>query len=156
MAMPLVENTIYCWASPDLRVGFSSLLPRKRFKTWFHALFFRLALPFPQNPLDNLKVIVSPLNLIVLFYLIPQLHKIGYPAHWLSEVLTSILSGSLRTTARPPRVRPLTIEDLEKDHPDRSLCVAPFAPELAVIARLFQPILPFSLPSTVPAIDKIH
>lgn len=61
------------------------------------------------------------------------------------------------TTARPPRCSPSSPSDIKKDHPERKLCTVPFSKEMETLARMFEPLLPFSLiSSTVPNRNDIH
>ncbi|KAF4632283.1 hypothetical protein G7Y89_g5844 [Cudoniella acicularis] len=139
---PMADYSYYVWAqaSPN---SFSQLMPRAEFTKWFYGLFFRLTLPFQQQLLPYYEVIFSPLNLTILFRLIPHMVSLGYPAHWLSEVLNNIISNHVLTTARPPRTKPMRAIDIDRPHPLRKLCTAPFSYELATLAQLFQPLLPF-------------
>jgi hypothetical protein len=101
-------------------------------------------------------MIHSPLNLSVLFRLVAQLRVIGYPSHWMPECLDAIIENTVTATTRPPRSSPTTIAEVTNDYPDRRLSTAPFADEMAFLARIFQPLLPFSLTSTLPPLDDIY
>ncbi|KAE8445339.1 hypothetical protein EG329_013461 [Mollisiaceae sp. DMI_Dod_QoI] len=154
---PLADFTFYSWCQPTIKHDFSSLLPRKAFTKWFYALFFRLALPFEQDIFQHSKVIHSPLNLTILFRLITHLQTLGYPSHWMSELLNNIVENKVTTTARPPRTKPLRPADVRREYRSRHLCTSPFAQEMATLARLFQPLLPFSLNSTaIPSQKEIY
>ncbi|CZR68941.1 uncharacterized protein PAC_18842 [Phialocephala subalpina] len=142
---PLSDYTIYVWCQPNIKHGFSCLLPRKAFTKWFYGLFFRLALPYEQDLLQNSKIIFSPLNFTILLRLITHLHILGYPSHWMSDVLNNIIESKVTTTARPPRTKPMRPADVRREYRSCHLCTAPFAQEMATLARLFEPLLPFSL-----------
>jgi hypothetical protein len=147
MAYPMADYTYYTWSVAGPHI-FPSLLPRKKFTKWFYSLFFRLALPMTLNLVDNMRVIFSPLNLCVLLRLITQLRSFGYSSHWLSEPLLNIIYNTVNTTARPPRTKPMRPVDVKREYRDKKLCTAPFSHELATLARLFQPLLPFKLVSS--------
>ncbi|TVY92831.1 hypothetical protein LAWI1_G006042 [Lachnellula willkommii] len=117
---PMADYTYYTWLGPDAH-SYPNLLPRKAFTKWFYGLFFRWALPFNQNPRIVSEIILSPLNLTILFRLIPHLCTLGYPAHWLSEVLTNIITNNVITTARPPRTKPMRPADVKRKHAEKKL-----------------------------------
>jgi hypothetical protein len=127
--------------------AFVDLLPRKPFTKWFFGVFFRLALPFNQNNSPSNGIILSPLNLTILFRLISYLSTIGYPSHWLSECLENVIENKVVTTARPPRTKPMRPADVQRNCPAKKLCTAPFSYEMATLAQLFQPLLSFTLTS---------
>lgn len=154
---PMADYTIYAWSNPNPQRPYSGLLERRQFIKWFYGLFFRLALPYEQNLGRTTKIIWSPLNMSIIFRLIAHLHGIRYPAHWLSEPFLNILSKTITTSARPPHKKPMRPSDLKVDQTEKKLCTAPFAPELAALASIFQPILPFSVPSSsIPDVNDVH
>lgn len=153
---PMAYYTYYTWSGPNAH-SYPDLLPRKAFTKWFYGLFFRWALPFNQNPRIVAEIILSPLNLTILFRLIPHLCTLGYPAHWLSEILTNIITNNVITTARPPRTKPMRPADVKRKYAEKKLCTAPFAHEMATLAALFQPLLPFAVLSPlVPSLGSVY
>jgi hypothetical protein len=157
MTYPLADYTFYTWAHPNPRHVFSALFPRKPFTKWFYAMFFKLAIPLGHDVVAHMKIIYSPLNLTILFRLIAQLHRLGYPAHWLSEPLQNIIENKIVTTCRPPRKKPMRAADVKREYPEKKLCSAPFALEMATLAQLFQPLLPFLLTSpNVTSLNSIY
>ena len=143
--------------STSQALGFTDLLPRDDFNKWFYALFFKIALPMnweeqhncPAGASDTCKIL-SPLNLTVLFRLLSHLSSVGYPAHWLVEIITNLLSDKVVTTGRPPRESPLTIKSAKRQHPAKKLSTALFIPELRTLTSMLECTLPFSLPASVP------
>ncbi|KAA8567589.1 hypothetical protein EYC84_008064 [Monilinia fructicola] len=133
--------------SGSLLQSFEKLLPRKAFMKWFNALFFRLAIPYNLDLYNFGSIIYSPLTLSIVFRLIVHLRMIGYPSHWLSEALFNILENKVHTTARPPRRSPNPVIEVKREHPAKHLCTNPFAPEMGTLTRIFEALLPFSLPS---------
>lgn len=130
-------------------------VPRAELSRWLFAHFFKLALPCSRDPDDhNLDLFLFPtLNLTNFFRLLIHLHEIGYPAHWLADVLAKILENQVVTTARPPRTLPLEVDEVSRRHPAAKLSTAPYILEMTTLTVLFQRILPFcpittaSLPS---------
>ena len=148
MAMtPLAFNTIFKHSALE-KHGFSSLLTRVEFRKWFYALFFRIALPM-TIVLHWKSIIHPPLNLTVLFRLIPHLCSVGYPCHWLAEIITNLLSDAIATTVHPPRETPLSIESVLRQYPARKLSTALFVPELRMLTSIFQSTWSFSLPASI-------
>ncbi|GAB7360068.1 hypothetical protein MBLNU230_g7588t1 [Neophaeotheca triangularis] len=121
---------------------FGELLPRCRLETWLYRFFLKTAIPFPRTPADR-QLIYSPLNLTVFFRLLGHLHNMGYLAHWLTEIVSTLLSGEITTTARPPRSEPLMIREVNTNFPSRKQSVAPFLAEMRTLASMWQPALAF-------------
>jgi hypothetical protein len=103
------------------------------------------------------KIILSPLNLTIIFCLIPYIQSLGYPSHSLSEPLTNVIENKVATAGRPPRRKPMSVEDVKPDHPDKTLCTVLFSYELAYLAQLFRPLLSFSLNTPIiPTVNDIY
>lgn len=157
-----MKDYIYNHWSTSSPHEFAKLLPRAAFEKWFNALFFRLALPFniDLSRVNNhtiRMVLSSSLNLSVLYRLIQHLVGIGYPSHWLSNALETLLDNDVQSNARPPRQSPVTVEDVRRQHPTMKLSTAPFLHEMGTLAQLFQPLLPFELTSkNVPRLENIY
>lgn len=154
--MPMADYTVYRLAGQTLWRSFSNLLDCPSFNKWFYGLFLKLALPFNMDIENNLMLITSPLNFLALFNMIVNLRQIGYPSHWMSELLDAILSGSIRTTAQSPRNSPADQSTVEKEYPNKLLCTTPFVAEMALLSQVFATLLPFSPTSAViPSADDI-
>jgi hypothetical protein len=154
---PMAYYTKYRLCGASLDQPFNELLPRPAFNKWFYGLFFRLALPFNLQLQDHRNIITSPLTLTVIFHLIGRLRTLGYPSHWMSENLSLILENKVVSTCRPPRSSPSSITDVERNHPMKQLSTTPFVYEMRTLARIYEPILPFSVASeTIPSEDEIY
>ena len=123
------------------------LMPRHALETWLYRLFLKLAIP-KERPMRDIVRIYSPLNLSAFVWLYGHLFEIDYPAHWLSGVLTSILSGKIKTRARPPRSDPLKIREVKVDMPALDQSTAPFVMETRTLLSICQSILPFRIIAT--------
>ncbi|KAM0151843.1 hypothetical protein ACHAQE_008348 [Botrytis cinerea] len=164
--VPLASYTYYCWNQPIDSVPLSkqvkARLSREDLKKWFHALFLKMAIPMTCDhrlSSDNNEMIYSPLNLTILFRQPGHLYSLGYPAHWLSEILVPLLedAGMLKTNVRPPRNVPLQPNQVNSKYPIKKLCIMPFVPELKTLTTLFAPLLPFRIdPNLLYPIDKIY
>ncbi|TVY26359.1 hypothetical protein LHYA1_G006012 [Lachnellula hyalina] len=86
---PMADYTYYTWSGPGPHL-YPDLLPRKAFTKWFYGLFFRWALPFNQKPHIFHEIILSPLNLTILFRLILD-------PSWGDEVDGSVKGGAWET-----------------------------------------------------------
>ncbi|TVY65622.1 hypothetical protein LSUE1_G006743 [Lachnellula suecica] len=153
----LPDYTFYSWHGKLLKLpGFDSLLQRNAFKAWFYALFFQVALPFNCDIQDDQLIVYAPLNLTILFPLMEQLRLLGYSSHWMSECLENIIGNKVITTSRPPRVMPTRVKEAEKTYLNKKLTTTPFSAEMATLARIFQPLLPFSVPKNVLSLEPIY
>ncbi|KAB8295810.1 hypothetical protein EYC80_008632 [Monilinia laxa] len=158
---PLADVTVYQWypRNNPYNRPISAVLPRERMKVWFYGLFLKLALPMQSLAayIPKTHEIYSPLNLSILFRQLAHLRLLGYPSHWLSDVLVPLFSSTITTTARPPRYTPMEPRHVSAIHPTKQLCIAPFSPEMKTLAAIFAPILPFRLdPSVIYSLDEIH
>lgn len=136
--------------------SFSNLLSRQQFEAWLYRLFLKMAIPIKRE-MRHPTLIYSPLNLAAFLRLCGHLHSVGYPAHWISGVLDELLSGTIRTTARPPRTDPLAIEEADAKMPMLKQCTKPFVAELTTLMSLWQFALPFGvLSKEIPDVQKVH
>jgi tetratricopeptide (TPR) repeat protein len=110
---------------------------------WLYAIFLQIALPASVSEMGS--CIYSPLNLTIFFRLISRLHELGYPAHWLSEVISAILSNQVHTTARFPCTSPLTVEESDRKHSRMHIDIAPFIPEFSALTAMWMYELPFGI-----------
>jgi len=124
---------------------FGELLSRPKLETWLYRVFLKIAIPCPRDIVD-FTMIYSPLNLTTFFRIIEHLHTIsGYPAHWLSHVVSSILSGKIHTSARSPRSDPLTVKEVKTVFPALTQSTAPFAAQMSTLAAIWSGFLPFTI-----------
>lgn len=148
--------------SPWSRTSFGSLpfarlLPRPKLVHWLFTMFLKIVIPANRSFQDWDTLFYAPLNLTIFMRILIHLHEVGYPSHWLSEVLAQILENQVVTTARPPQTSPLKIEESRKDHPMKQLSCAPFIDEMRSLTALFLPLLPFSIMTSVlPRIEEIY
>ncbi|GME60903.1 hypothetical protein E4T50_10470 [Neofusicoccum parvum] len=83
----------------------------------------------------------------IFFRLLNHLREVGYPAHWLSDILSPLLTNTLETGARPPRTVPLALEETRQmfTNPPQPMSIAPFITELTTLASIWLPALNFGL-----------
>lgn len=155
--LPLIKYNPYSREALDSQDAWSALLPQVEFQKWFYSLFFRIALPHNVNIAKTHEIILSPLNLTVMFRLITQPRDFGYPSHWMSGILDNIIENKVIATCRPPRATPITVSALKRQYKSKKLCTVPFAYEIATPTRIFSPILPFIAESPkIPSQEEIH
>jgi hypothetical protein len=136
------------WYHLNVSSEYKDLMPRADLQTWLYRLFFKAILPFGERIITSRAPIHSPLNLTYLFRLCAHLHSIGYPAHWLSEVISNLLSGTVTTTARPPRTEPLKPSEIDATRKPMTQSVAPFTAELSTLVAMWQLLLTFCILSS--------
>lgn len=154
-AFPVLAQYVK-WHHQPVETSFSNLLPRSHFETWLYRLFLKMAIPI-KRPLRDFALVYSPLNLTAFLRLCCHLHSVGYPAHWISGVLEDLVSGKIRTTARPPRTDPLAIEENTAQKSALKQSTKPFVAELSTLLSLWQFRLPFGILSeNIPIIHDVH
>lgn len=136
-------------------LSFPELLPRNEIEIWLHRHFLKLVLPLARD-FTSWTMICAPLNLSVFFRLLEHLHRVGYPAHWLSSVLSDLLVGSITTRARAPRSDPLSIAEVNTALTERKQSIAPFLTELATLSAIWEPVLPFGSVESTRLPDPHH
>ena len=122
------------------------MLSRDNLELWLYRLFLKLAIPKDRFP-RSYELIYSPWNLSVYIRLFVHLNEIGYPAHWLSAILSNICSGAISTRARPPRSEPLKISESKADMPVLKQSTTPFVAEMTTLLSMYQVALPFAVVS---------
>jgi hypothetical protein len=111
---------------------------------WLHAHFLKLYLPFPRKQWDDNQV-YAPLNITTFFRLINHVSEAGYPAHWISEILSKLCEGEIVTTARAPRALVTDVDLALRVYPTRKLCLKPFMAEFKTQLAIWRRLLPFGL-----------
>lgn len=125
----------------------SQLLSKDATSTWLYGLFFKLALPSNRQPISPLMRVHSPLDLSTFYRLLVHLTELGYPGHSLSQVIVSILTDNVTTSARPATSQVLTGPEVIawKTNVKRTFCVALFFAKMSTLAAIFTRDLPFAI-----------
>ncbi|KAI0332169.1 hypothetical protein GY45DRAFT_1369329 [Cubamyces sp. BRFM 1775] len=77
----------------------SALASRDELTTWLTRVLFNTFIPgYSKLRPHNVR---CPHNLAAFFGLLFYPHRVGYPAHWLSDFLTRVLSGSMVSDMAP-------------------------------------------------------
>lgn len=124
---------------------------------WLKRLFLKIALPKDKRDIESWVMIYSPINFTIFLRLLVHLHNVGYPSHWLSATWAEILSGTITTSARAPKTEPLSIKEGNATMPAFQQSTVPFVAELTTLTALWQPVLPFTVPTPkLPVVQDVH
>ena len=140
----------YRWKSAGPRPrAFDQLLSKAELAQWLYALFLHIALPASRKH-ENTEFGASPmvwksLNLTAFLRLLMHLHTIGYPAHWLGQVLANILKDDVVTSARPPIKCPIDLDECLKRRDMKKMSTSAFVAELSTLTAMFSRVLPFAV-----------
>lgn len=128
----------------------SDLASRDELTTWLTRVLFNTLIPGRTRlPPENVRL---PNNLVAFFGLLVHLHRVGYPAHWLSEFLARVLSGSMVSDIAPyGEVWPIPLADLNRRVPSRRVRTDPWLAEFENIVATAYYAIPFPVASTLPA-----
>ncbi|KAG7447536.1 uncharacterized protein BT62DRAFT_1060778 [Guyanagaster necrorhizus] len=124
----------------------STLATREELILWLTRVFITTILPpEPPNPRAELLCRVRyPNNLVAFFGLLMRLPTIGYPLHWISEYLNTLLSDNLVTDLVPYRGKfPIPPGEPAQHAPSRRVNLNPWLSELETITALSYEALPF-------------
>ncbi|KAK7056830.1 hypothetical protein VNI00_002547 [Paramarasmius palmivorus] len=122
-------------------IPFEQLPPREDLKVWLTRILLSIITPGTAST-DNRRLIY-PHTLAIFIWLLLRLQKLGYPSHWLSEYLQSVIDDDLTSRvvphlgARPSRGTRLG--------PNRHLNLHPWRLELETILALAYEALPFPI-----------
>ncbi|EED17045.1 hypothetical protein TSTA_021060 [Talaromyces stipitatus ATCC 10500] len=133
--------------------SYEHLLSRGELSRFLFSQFFSVSLP-----LGN--AMSTSANLTYFFDLLIHLHSIGYPAHWLADVLAKILGDGVNSSPSPPRT-PDETNPRNPLSPSTTMrgvygSVASFIPEASTLASIFQRLLPFNVITSLPPLSTIH
>lgn len=103
---------------------------------WLYGLFMKIAIPSPR-PDQDFELVYSPFNLSIFFRVLNTIHKNGYPAHWLADILCTILNNNVCTTARPQSSYPQSITETKNQFPMKKMDLGPFMTEFRTLASLW-------------------
>ena len=120
------------------------MLSRPQLEEWLYAHFLKICLPYPRD-IRAMAPVLSPLNLTAFLRLISHLSDLGYPSHWPSGILSALCSGTITTSARPPRSLVTNKADIEAVYPARKMSVAPWLVNFTTLLSIWAPLLPFGL-----------
>jgi hypothetical protein len=143
---------------------FEELLPRFKFNHWVYSMFLHAVLPPVRGGKDAqfgavTALVIKPLTLVAFIRLLLHLHDLGYPSHWLAEVLTNVLTDDVVTSARFPQKEITTTHHMDKRWPLERISTSAWFAEISTLATQFARTLPFALivnPGILPEPQEIH
>ncbi|KAK0243185.1 hypothetical protein EDD85DRAFT_814167 [Armillaria nabsnona] len=124
----------------------STLATREELIVWLTRVFITTILPpEPPNPRKELLCRVRyPNNLTAFLGLLMRLPAIGYPPHWISEYLNTLLADNLITDLVPYRGKfPIPLSEPARRAPCRRVNLSPWLAEFETIIALSYEALPF-------------
>jgi tetratricopeptide (TPR) repeat protein len=163
--MAMAPSSYWKWTPvTEIPLPVETLLPKTTLVRWLYAMFFHIALPATRSDGSELGYgivahIHKPLNLTAFLRLLIHLKTIGYPGHWLGQVLENVLKDNVVTSARPPKECPGRVDQLYSSAQPQKLSVIPFLAEFSTIVAQFGSVLPFVTPAdktTVPDQDDVQ
>ncbi|KAI0672184.1 hypothetical protein C8Q78DRAFT_971990 [Trametes maxima] len=138
----------------------SELATREELTTWLTRVLFNMLIPGRSRPSPgNVRL---PHTLVAFFGLLMHLHRVGFPAHWLSEFLARVLSGSMVSDIAPyADIWPIPLEDMHRRVSSRRVRVDPWLVEFENIIATAYYAIPFPIAGILPAefsrdLEDIH
>jgi hypothetical protein len=129
----------------DPPLALADLASRTDLITWLTRVLLYTILP-SSSKVGNFRARL-PNNLVAFISLLIHLRGVGYPAHWMSEFLQAVLSGTLLTGVAPYTDKwPIPVSNTKRRVPVRAVRLDPWTAELETILALAQPALPFHVP----------
>ncbi|KAK1566219.1 tetratricopeptide [Colletotrichum navitas] len=138
----MTENHFIRARSGAMETQRSRLTTRPALEKWQHSYLLKICVPY-RRPLWSDSPVHPPLNSTAFLRIVLRLHEVGYPAHWLADVLASICEGSITTTARSARKLVPHPNDLKTSYPHRKISLGPWKAELTTLFSLWRRLLPF-------------
>ncbi|KAF2646862.1 hypothetical protein P280DRAFT_465013 [Massarina eburnea CBS 473.64] len=137
--LPFAAMEYFAFLPAAQNLHLQDMASRATLEKWLYQVFIKIALPAQQPVSDpnHPDLVFAPLNLTAFFRILEITHRNGYPAHWLADLLTTILSNRVQTTARPPRTCPLSISESQKNFPPKFTDLSPFMAEIRTLAALW-------------------
>ncbi|KAI8307905.1 putative tetratricopeptide [Colletotrichum sp. SAR11_59] len=135
----------FIWAkSSNTTARGKRLMSRSALERWLYLHLLKICLPYHRPKLSD-RPVHAPLNLTTFLRIVGHMHDVGYPAHWLSGVLSSVCEGSISTTARAPRELVVSPENLSTSYPQRKICLNPWRAEFTTLLSLWTGLFPFGI-----------
>ncbi|KAI0649800.1 hypothetical protein C8Q79DRAFT_923284 [Trametes meyenii] len=128
----------------------SELASREELTPWLTRVLFNTLIPGRSRPPpENVRL---PHTLVAFFGLLVHLHRVGFPAHWLSEFLARVLSGSMVSDIAPyAGIWPIPLEDMYRRVSSRRVRVDPWLIEFENIIATAYYAIPFPVASILPS-----
>ena len=119
----------------------SKLATRRELTHWLSAQLINILVPGKIKPGPNRIRLAN--NPVAFFRLLLYLHSIGYPSHWLSEFMQSVLWNNLTTEAVRAKELPIPLSHATAVVGARRVDLAPWIPEVEMVLASTRVGLPF-------------
>ena len=131
--------------SLELPRPLSGLALREQLFTWLSRVLIYTVIPGHGGNTGGLRVRL-PNNLVAFIDLIVYLHGVGFPGHWLSEFLQSVIDNNLITDITPYLGKwPIPVSDLDCRVPLRKVNLEPWLVEMETILTMAYIGFPFAV-----------
>ncbi|KAJ6782404.1 hypothetical protein PWT90_10097 [Aphanocladium album] len=143
MFNPFTYEDYMVWeTTPNAIARRGRLLSKPELEKWIYGHLLKICLPYPRS-ISSGSPVHAPLNLAFLFSFFTRMFETGYPAHWITNILSSVCSGQITTSARPPRQRVTTPSDIDIKQPAVKFSVQPWVAEFTTLLSFWRRLLPF-------------
>ncbi len=126
------------------------LATRDDLTAWLTRVLFNTSLPGRTKPPPcNIRL---PHNLVAFFALILHVHRVGYPGHWLSDLLARVLSGRMVSDVVPYNAEyPIPVSCSSERVAPRPVRTDPWLIEFETIIATAYYAIPFPIAAALPA-----
>ncbi|KAJ7777182.1 hypothetical protein B0H16DRAFT_1360889 [Mycena metata] len=138
-------NELVILRKQDFPLSLNKLASRIELVTWLSRVLIYTLIP-SSSPIGRFRARL-PNNLVAFIALLLHLRGVGYPAHWLSDFLQTVLSGSLVTDIAPyTNTWPISVSDITRRVSARAVRLDPWTAELETILATGIHAIPFAIP----------
>ncbi|KAI0366579.1 hypothetical protein BV20DRAFT_971757 [Pilatotrama ljubarskyi] len=132
-----------------LPMPYTELAPKAELTSWLTRVLFNAFITgHSREPPQNVRL---PHSLVAFFGLLMHLHRVGYPAHWLSDFLARVLSGRMISDIAPYTDEwPIPLQDLDRRVPLRTVRTDPWLVEFENIVATADYAIPFAIATSLP------
>ncbi|KAI0366581.1 hypothetical protein BV20DRAFT_1124210 [Pilatotrama ljubarskyi] len=128
----------------------SELASRDELTSWLTRVLFNTFITgHSQLPPNNVRL---PHNIVAFFGLLMHLHRVGFPAHWLSDFLARVLSGRMTSDIAPYHGEwPIPVQDLKRRVQPRTVRTDAWLVEFENMIATEYYAIPFAIATALPA-----
>lgn len=146
---PHAVMEILVMGSQPLPRPLAELATRDELTTWLTRVLFNVFISGRTQPSPN--NVRLPHNLVAFFGLLMHLHRVGFPAHWLSDFLARVLSGRMLSDIAPyTGLWPIPVSDGNRRVRARQVRTDPWLVEFENIIATAYYGIPFSIATALP------
>lgn len=130
----------------------AQLQSRIAMEQWLQRVLIRILSP-PTPQAASGFVIFLPSTIRTFVHLLVHVKNLGYPAHWMSDMLEKILHDNLESEYRPASQLPIPVSDINRVQLRRKMQISPWMADIELVVGTALESLPFAvrLPPHFPA-----